>query len=52
MQIKIQMQDASGYLPPPPILPQYILMQTRQQASECYWKKGKDEASVELSGPG
>lgn len=36
MQINIQMQATLGYLPQPPIFPPYILVQTRQEAFECY----------------
>lgn len=43
------MKSAWGYLPPSPIFPQHILVQTRQEAFECYSKKVKAEASGELS---
>lgn len=43
------MQSALGYLPPSPIFPQHTLVQTRQEAFECYSKKFKAEASGELS---
>lgn len=43
------MQSALGYLPPSPIFPQHFLVQTRQEAFECYSKNVKAEASGELS---